>query len=90
LLVYAPKTKTDRFVVLGQTTTESMTIFMTLRGKTRSDDPLFCHMDGHPMKEKCVEAVLRRADKAGLERCRIHPHIWQGVRYSLYGQRRRR
>lgn len=78
LLIYAPKTRSNRFAILGQTTTKTMDAFMALRQNARDDDPLFCHEDDKPIKEKCVEAMLlRRAKKAGLERGRVHPHIWR-------------
>lgn len=78
LLVFAPKTSTTRYAILGHSATDAMLNYLNGRGKLSSDDMLFCSEDGAPLKKRAIGSLLmRRGARAGLERCRVHPHIFR-------------
>ncbi len=78
LLVYAPKTYIYRYAILGCVATSALISYLALRGPLPNDAPLFAIENGQPMKTRAVGSMLvRRSIKAGLERCRTHPHIFR-------------
>jgi len=78
LLVYAPKTGTPRYAILGRSATETMQVYIEMRGKLEASAVLFCSEDGSALKARAIGSLLaRRGAKAGLERCRVHPHIFR-------------
>jgi integrase/recombinase XerD len=78
LLVYAPKTQKNRYAILGKWATDALVTYMDWREGYPGDASLFCQGDGRPLKPRAIGSIMwRRGKKAGLERCRTHPHIFR-------------
>lgn len=84
LLIYAPKTRTYRYAILGQAATAALESYLDPRGNLPGDAPLFSIAplkgvaNGQAMKTRAIGSLLvRRSVTAGLERCRTHPHIFR-------------
>jgi len=78
LLIYAPKTRTARYAILGQASTAALVAYIEPRGKLPADAPLFSSANGQPIQPRALGSMLlRHSIKAGLERCRTHPHIFR-------------
>ena len=78
LLVYAPKTQKNRYAILGKWATDALVAYMDWHEGPPGDAPLFCQGDGRPLKPRSIGSIMwRRGKKAGLERCRTHPHIFR-------------
>lgn len=78
LLVYAPKTATYRYAILGCAATSALSGYLALRPALPDGAPLFASEDGEPLKVRAVGSMLvRRSVAAGLPRCRTHPHIFR-------------
>ncbi len=78
LLVFSPKTSTARYAILGRVATTAVQVYVQ-RARARLDgDRLFCSETGEPLKVRAIGSMLvRRGKHAGLERCRVHPHIFR-------------
>lgn len=77
LLVFAPKTSTPRYAILGRAATAALQVYALARAKF-DGDLLFCSENGAPLKVRAIGSMLvRRGKCAGLERCRVHPHIFR-------------
>lgn len=78
LLVLASKTYSCRYAILGRAATSALASYLDLRGTLPGEAPLFAIENGQPMKTRAVTSLLvRRGAEAGLERCRVHPHIFR-------------
>jgi integrase/recombinase XerD len=78
LLVCANKTHSYRYAILGRAATSALVSYLELRGALPGESPLFAIENGQPMKPRAVGSLLmRRGALAGLERCRVHPHIFR-------------
>jgi site-specific recombinase XerD len=78
LMVYAPKTNTVRYAMLGRVSTKAMRAYVKRRGAASNNAPLFSTPSGKPMAVRGIESVLmRQAWLAGLDRSRTHPHIFR-------------
>lgn len=77
LLVFAPKSQTARYAILGRAATASVRVYVQARAGL-GGDRLFCSEAGEPLKVRAIGSMLtRRGKRAGLERCRVHPHIFR-------------
>lgn len=77
LLVFAPKTSTPRYAILGRAATMALQVYALARAGL-GGDRLFCAEDGGPLKVRAIGSMLcRRGKCAGLDRCRVHPHIFR-------------
>lgn len=86
--VYAAKTKSYRFVFLGEATTGAVVEY--LAGREDALDALWVgKRPGHPVKplekEAIYRMVKRRAHQAGLPDDRVHPPVSQDVCHGLAG-----
>lgn len=78
LLVYAPKSRSFRYAILGCTATSALVDYLALRPALLDDAPLFASEDGEPLKVRAAGSMLvRRSASAGLPRSRTHPHIFR-------------
>lgn len=78
LLVYAPKSRSFRYAILGRMATSALVDYLTLRPALLDDAPLFASEDNEPLKVRAVGSMLvRRSASAGLPRGRTHPHIFR-------------
>lgn len=72
--VYAPKTRTFRFVFLGKKSTAALHEYLEQRED--SEDRLWIGSRGKPLTaEGIYRAVRRRAGQAGIKR--LHPHLFR-------------
>lgn len=74
LLVYAPKTRTHRFVFLSRPSVEALRDYLE---ETKGDDSLWVGRFG-ALTESGIRLILRRrARQAGLDPHRVHPHAFR-------------
>lgn len=74
LLVYAPKTKTHRFVFLARPSAEALRDYLE---ETKGSDSLWVGRFG-ALTESGIRLILRRrARQAGLDPHRVHPHAFR-------------
>ena len=84
LLIFAPKTKHQRYVFLGKRTTLEMESYLSAReeryGYLHADDALFVGKLNRPMTTSGIRRVInRRAQMAGLDPHRWHPHLFRKI-----------
>lgn len=74
--IYAPKTKSYRFAILGQRTTRALRQYLEERGDDDLD-ALWRNRRGKRLKSRGISQVVnRRAGAVGL-RERVHPHLFR-------------
>lgn len=78
LLVFAPKTQSFRYAILGQIATAALAGYLARRETLSEAAPLFAMENGQSLRPRAVGSLLvRRAARAGLARARCHPHIFR-------------
>lgn len=76
LRVRHTKDRTERVTFLGASTRRAMRRWLAIRTSSHSTIPLFATRDGVRLKRRNIGHIIRRlADKAGLERIRVSPHV---------------
>ncbi len=84
LLIFAPKTKRQRYVFLGRRATKEIESYLAARekkyGTLRPDNFLFIGKGNKPLTTSGVRKMLnRRAEQAGLDPHKWHPHLFRKI-----------
>ncbi len=79
LLIYSPKTYKPRLNPCAKMATEALKMYLEARKPDNKNEPLFVGLDGHSVLDSPgIDRMLRRrAEKAGLDPRKIHPHVWR-------------
>jgi len=73
MIIYAPKTGTHRFSIMGEKTTVALAEYLASRRDT--DSALWMGRQGRLTTRGIYEVVRRRAQSVGLKR--VHPHLFR-------------
>jgi site-specific recombinase XerD len=77
LSVYSTKTDRPRIAIIGRLTTEAVARYVKALGDTLGSDQLFIGRAGTLGYNGLLKLLRRRAAIAGIDQCRVHPHIFR-------------